>query len=175
MEWILLTYKLRSDESRARVAVWREIRRSGALHLQQSVVAFPATEDFRPAVARFRELVEDVGGQTLVIQGKPGDEADGAQLTEAWNEARDAEYGELIGVSEKFLVEIEHEFEIEKFTLAELEEEESELEKLRQWHGRIVARDVHGASRAAAAARSVELASESLARYSEAVFERTQP
>ncbi len=94
--WILLTYKLHSEPSRARVAVWREIRRSGALHLQQSVVAFPDTPAFREAAA------------------------DGSQLAESWNAARDAEYAELVGVCERFLAEIEHEFEIEKFTTAEL-------------------------------------------------------
>ena len=49
----------------------------------------------------------------------------------------------------KFLTEIEHEFAIEKFTLAELEEEEAELDKLQRWHERIDARDIHGAPGAA--------------------------
>ena len=35
----MLIYRLPSNDSRARVAVWRELRRSGALHVQQSVVA----------------------------------------------------------------------------------------------------------------------------------------
>jgi hypothetical protein len=173
--WILLTYKLHSEPSRARVAVWREIRRSGALHLQQSVVAFPDTPAFREAVERFRSLVTEVGGDTLVMQGEPLAAADGSQLAESWNTARDAEYAELVGVCEKFLAEIEHEFEIEKFTTAELEEEEAELEKLQRWHERIKARDVHGASEAQGAQQAVKSAAAALDRYSEAVFERTQP
>jgi hypothetical protein len=173
--WILLTYKLPSGESRARVAVWREVRRSGALHLQQSVVAFPATDQFREAVARFRVVVDGVGGETLVLQGEPLLGTDGARLTDAWNEARDAEYRELIAVCAKFLAEIEHEFEIEKFTLAELEEEESEFEKLQRWHARITARDACGAPRATEAAEALERASEAFKRYSAAVFDRTQP
>jgi hypothetical protein len=173
--WILLTYRLPSSESRARVAVWREVRRSGALHLQQSVVAFPATEQFQSAVERFREVVDGVGGETLVVQGEPMRGADGDRLTEAWNGARNAEYGELISVCDKFLAEIEHEFEIEKFTLAELEEEEAEYEKLKQWRGRIDCRDVCGASRAGEAAEALGRASDAFERYSSAVFERTQP
>jgi hypothetical protein len=173
--WILLSYKLAPEPPRARVAVWREIRRSGALHLQQSLVAFPDSEDFMPAVERFRALVEEVGGEALTLRGEGLVDGDGERLIEAWNEARDAEYGELVGKCESFLEEIEHEFAIEKFTLAELEEEEAEVEKLERWHARIEARDVHDAERGADARGARERAQAALARYADAVYERTQP
>jgi hypothetical protein len=170
--WILLTYQLPSDSSRARVAVWREIRRLGALHLQQSVVVFPDTPGFRTATERFRAIVGELGGETLTIGGAPLDEADGGRLRERWNAQRDAEYRELIDVCEKFLGEIDHEFEIEKFTDAELEEEEAEVDKLQRWYERTKARDVHGASAGADAAAAMGRAQDALARYSQAVFDR---
>jgi DNA-binding transcriptional regulator PaaX len=172
--WLLLTYRLPSGESRERVAVWREVRRSGALHLQQSVVAFPDVESFRKAVERLRTAVSELGGHTLVLRGEPLAEPDRERLEQAWEEARSAEYGELISECEKYLVEIEHEFEIEKFTLAELDEEEAELEKLKAWHGRIAARDVHDCDRGGDAAAALERGAEALSRYTVAVFERTQ-
>ena len=175
MGWILLSYKLAPEPSRARVAVWREIRRCGALHLQQSLVAFPDSEDFMPAVERFRGVVEEVGGETLTVRGEAAEERDGKRLIEAWNEARNAEYGELVGKCENFLEEIEHEFAIQKFTLAELEEEEAEVEKLDRWHGRIEARDVHDAERGADARAARERARAALARYADAVYQRTKP
>jgi hypothetical protein len=110
-----------------------------------------------------------------VLRGDAVAGADEARLVDAWNEARDAEYRELAGECAKFLGEIDHEFEIEKFTLAELDEEEAELDKLQRWHERIRARDVHGASGAEAAGRALREAEAALARYSDAVFERTQP
>jgi hypothetical protein len=170
--WILLTYQLPSDSSRARVAVWREVRRSGALHLQQAVVAFPDTPQFRSAIEQFKASVGEVGGETLTIGGEPLDEADGGRLLARWNAQRDAEYRELIAVCEKFLVEIDHEFKIEKFTDAELQEEEAELDKLQRWYDRITARDVHRASAGAAAALAMGRAHEALARYAQAVFDR---
>lgn len=173
--WLLLTYRLASGESRERVAVWREVRRSGALHLQQSVVAFPDVEPFREAVERLRLLVSELGGQTLVLRGEPMAPEDGARLAAAWADARAAEYRELISECEKFLVEIEKEFAKEKFTLAELEEEEAELEKLERWHERIRARDVLGSEAATEAEAALRRATEALGRYSEAVFERTRP
>ena len=75
----------------------------------------------------------------------------------------------------KFLAEIDHEFEIEKFTLAELDDEEAELDKLQRWHERIQRLDIYGASGAAAAAQALRDAHAALARYSTAVFEHTQP
>jgi hypothetical protein len=175
MGWILLTYKLSGNSnSSARVAVWREVRRSGALHVQRSVVAFPDHEAFRRAVERFRVLVAESGGETLALRAEPLGDVDAAKLTDAWNEARSAEYDELRGECGKFLAEIDHEFAIEKFTLAELEEEEAELDKLERWHERISVRDIHGARGAEEAEDALGQAREALERYSTAVFERTQ-
>ncbi len=175
MGWIVVTYKLSADSSRARVAVWREVRRSGALHLQQSLVAFPDAEAFQPAIQRFRALIEEVGGESLALQSEPLAGPDASQLMGAWNEARDAEYAELTDKCAKFLAEIEHEFTTEKFTHAELEEEEAELDKLQRWHERICARDVHDAHAGPAAAAALTEAEAALAHYSQAVFEHTLP
>jgi hypothetical protein len=175
MGWLLLTYKLSGNSnSSARVAVWREVRRSGALHVQRSVVAFPDHEAFRRAVERFRVLVAESGGETLALRAEPLGDVDAAKLTDAWNEARSAEYDELRGECGKFLAEIDHEFAIEKFTLAELEEEEAELDKLERWHERISVRDIHGARGAEEAEDALGQARQALERYSTAVFERTQ-
>jgi hypothetical protein len=173
MGWIVLIYRLPSNDSRARVAVWREMRRSGALHVQQSVVAVPDSEPFTPDVERLRAVLRDVGGELTVLRSEALDGGDDARLLAAWNEARDAEYRELAGECAKFLAEIDHEFEIEKFTDAELDEEEAELDKLQRWHERIDRRDVHGAPGGAAAVSALREAEQALARYSAAVFERT--
>jgi hypothetical protein len=175
MGWIVLIYRLPSNDSRARVAVWRELRRSGALHVQQSVVAVPDTEAFAGDVERLRQVLADVGGQVTALRAEALSSGDDRRLLEAWNEARDAEYRELAGECAKFLVEIDHEFEIEKFTLAELDEEEAELDKLRRWHERIRRLDLHAAAGGPAAAAAIREAEAALARYSDAVFERTQP
>ena len=172
--WLVLTYRLPGSTSSARVAVWREVRRSGALHVQRSVVAFPDDAAFRRAVERFRVLVAEAGGETLALRAEPLGELDAAWLTGAWNEARAAEYTELRAECGKFLAEIEHEFTTEKFTLAELEEEEAELDKLQRWHERIAARDLHEAPGADEASEALKEAEEALERYSRAVFERTQ-
>jgi septal ring factor EnvC (AmiA/AmiB activator) len=170
---LILTYKLAADRSSARVAVWREVRRSGALQLQKSVVAFPDTDDFQIAVTRVRTAVADVGGTMFALRAEALDGGDEARLEAAWNEARAAEYGELADECQKLVAEIDKEFAKEKFTLAELDEEEAELEKLRSWHERIRARDVHGSEGAAEAEGAMERAAEAVSRYTTAVFDRT--
>ena len=175
MGWTVLIYRLPSDDSRARVTVWRELRRSGALHVQQSVVAVPDTEAFAGDVERLREVLAEVGGHVTALRSEPLLAGDDDRLLKAWNDARDAEYRELAGECAKFLAEIDHEFEIEKFTLAELDEEEAELDKLRRWHERIQRLDVHRAPGARAVAGALRDAEAALERYSAAVFERTQP
>jgi hypothetical protein len=175
MGWIVMLYRLPANDSRARVAVWRELRRSGALHLQQSVVAVPDDPGFVDVIDRLRGVLSDVGGEVTALRSEPVSDSDGGRIVDAWNAAREAEYRELAGECAKFLAEIDHEFEVEKFTLAELDEEEAELEKLQQWHERILARDVHSAAGADAVGRALGQAAGALARYSDAVFERTQP
>jgi ChrB-like protein len=175
MGWIVLIYRLPSNDSRARVAVWREVRRSGALHVQQSVVAVPDGDAFADAVEGLRQVLAEVGGQVTSLRAQPLAGGDDQRLLEAWNDARDEQYRELTGECAKFLAEIDHEFEIEKFTLAELDEEEAELDKLQRWHERIRRLDIHGAPGGAAAVGALRDAEAALARYSTAVFERTQP
>jgi hypothetical protein len=169
-----VTYRLPAERSSARVSVWREVRRSGALQLQQSVVAFPDRDPFAHAVARIRAAVDEVGGSTLAMRAEPVDADDDARLRGTWNEARAEEYAELAAECEKLVAEIDKEFAKQKFTLAELDEEEAELDKLRRWHERIRARDVCGCERAGEAATALERASDALARYTAAVFDRTQ-
>lgn len=170
----MLTYRLPGNGSTARVTVWREVRRSGALSLQRSAVVFPDEEPFRRAVDRLRALVSELGGASTALRAEGLTEGDQARLVATWNEARDAEYTELADECAKFLVEIDHELEIEKLTLAELEEEESELDKLQRWHERIRGRDVHAASAAKDAAEALAAARAALERYATAVFEHSQ-
>ena len=173
VHWFLLTYRIPAERSSARVSVWREVRRSGALQLHQSVVAFPDSEPFQQAVARIRAAVADAGGSALALRAEPVDGGDDVRLRSAWNEARAEEYGELVSECEKLVAEIDGEFAKQKFTLAELDEEEAELDKLKRWYERIRARDVCGCERAGEADAALDRASEALARYTTAVFDRT--
>jgi hypothetical protein len=115
-----------------------------------------------------------VGGSAVALEARALEGDDGTRLVSAWNEARADEYGELASECEKLVAEIDKEFAKEKFTLAELDEEEAELDKLKRWHERIRALDVHDCERAGQAQAALGRAAEALSRYTAAVFDRTQ-
>lgn len=71
---------------------------------------------------------------------------------------------------DKYLAEIRNEVETAKFTLAELDEEEHSLERLRRWHRLLRLRDVFGADSAAAAESALRDCGQALDDYAERVY-----
>ena len=97
-------------------------------------------------------------------------DVDGARLEALFTAERHDEWAEFLSECSKFDAEIDKEIRIRKFTLAELEEEEQSLDRLRRWHRELTARDVFGASNAADAVQQLKNCTERLADYTERVF-----
>ena len=76
----------------------------------------------------------------------PQDEGTSERIIAAFNQARDEEYGALLEQCEDLFRELEKESLLGKFTFAELEENEDELQKLTRWYQKITERDFYGAS-----------------------------
>ncbi|QTJ71431.1 chromate resistance protein ChrB (plasmid) [Rhodococcus sp. ZPP] len=168
--WIVLLVKLPSEPSRHRVAVWRELRKVGALSLGQGVWAVPEVLVFAPGVQRALELTEKSGGESISLQAVGASAADGAGLAAMFTAAREDDWSEFVADCGKYEAELDKEIRIAKFTLAELEEEEQSLERLRRWHRDLKARDVFIAPHAAEAARRLQHCVERFEDYSERVF-----
>src|SRR5512144_546316 len=105
MGWVVILYRLPPNDSRARVAIWREVRRLRALHVQPSVIAVPHDDRFAGVVERLRDVLTEVGGRVTALRTEPLDGGDDGRLVEAWNDARQAEYRELAGQCARFLAE----------------------------------------------------------------------
>lgn len=73
--------------------------------------------------------------------------ADEEKVVSLFNAARDDEYLELIEKCDLFLQELIDEINTEKFSFAEIEESEEELQKLNQWMKKITNRDVFTAEK----------------------------
>jgi ChrB-like protein len=171
VEWILLTYRLPAEPSRHRVAVWRELRRTGALSLQQATWAVPARGEFLSSVSRAVALVERAGGEALVFDAAPkGDEAE-EQLERLFTAEREEEWKEFLAECGKFDREIDREIESEKFTAAELDEEEQNLDRLRRWFRELRGRDLFVAPSQEAAKRRLADCAERLDGFAERVYE----
>src|SRR5690242_21328911 len=67
MSWRVITYRLPAEPSRHRVAVWRELRRLGAVALQQGTWAVPDGEPFATGFAQVVEAIKAAGGQPVVL------------------------------------------------------------------------------------------------------------
>lgn len=171
MDWLILSYRLPSDPSRYRVAVWRELRRAGAVSLQQATWAAPDSPDFRAAIQRAVEIVKAAEGEAIVMRSVPDDDASAASLERAFTEEREAEWVEFLADCDKFEQEIAKEIRQEKFTAAELDEEEHSYERLRRWSREIRARDVFVAPSASLAERRLKECAQALEGFSDRVYE----
>jgi hypothetical protein len=167
---VVLVVRVPVAPSRHRVAVWRELRRIGALSLGQGAWVAPDVPVFAAGITRVIELAERGEGEVVVLQAAGRGETDAARLAELFTAERAAEWAEFLADCAKFDAEIDKEVSKGKFTLAELEEEEQSLERLRRWHRDLKARDVFGAPAAIDADQQLNHCTERLEDYTERVF-----
>ena len=170
MRWLLLVVRLPAEPSRHRVAVWRELRRAGALSLGQGVWAVPQVGVFTQALDRAVQLAQRGDGEAIVLDATGRTEGDAARLEGLFTDAREAEWAEFLADCAKYEAELDQEIAKGKFTLAELEEEEQSVERLRRWHRDLTARDVFGAPEADEAARKLKDCAAACENYAELVF-----
>ncbi len=164
-----MTYRLVAEPSRHRVAVWRELRRAGAVSLQQGVWAVPGGAAFDEALDRAVMLIGRGDGDAFVFEVTPS-EATTARLEAAFTAEREAEWTEFVSECDKFDAEIAGEIAKEKFTLAELDEEEQNLDRLKRWYRELRGRDLFGAAAAPVAERRLKACEEVLEDFAERVF-----
>jgi DNA-binding transcriptional regulator PaaX len=169
--WVVVTYRVPAEPSRHRVALWRELRRVGAVSLQQATWALPAHALADAALERVAALVARADGELFVFAAEPLGDAGPARLEQLFLAAREEEWAEFIRECDKFDDEIAHEIAIAKFTSAELDEEEQNLDRLRRWFREIRARDPIGAPSAATAELRLKASTERLEGFTERVFE----
>ena len=170
MAWRLLTYRLTAEQSKHRVGVWRELRRVGAVALQAGTWAIPPGDGFDEGVDRAMALVERGGGRPLLFDVVPA-EVTAAALEELFTAEREAEWAEFISECGKAEIELHGEIDKEKFTLAELEEEEHNVDRLRRWSRELRAKDLFGAPSAVLGEQRLKECVELLEDFAERVFE----
>src|SRR5215217_5154280 len=157
MEWIVLLFRVPAEPSRHRVAVWRELRRTGAVSIGQSAWLVPAAPAFADGIARAVQLVQAAGGEAIVLDASGRQPADSERLAAVYTAAREAEWTEFLSECGK--------------SLAEMDEEEQSLERLRRWYRELRLRDVLGAPSAAGADQRLKACEAKLEDYTQRVFQ----
>lgn len=167
-QWLLLIYRVPSEPTRLRATVWRRLKGSGAIYLQNSAAALPDDDAAERALRTLRNEIQEMGGTAHLLRCDPIVGA--SDIVSEFNAARDEEYEEIEDRCRDFLVEIETETETGHLTYAELEENDEDLNKLRGWLDKVVARDVLGAGGQASAREAIAGCETVLAGFAEKVY-----
>lgn len=116
------------------------------------------------------ELAERGKGIALVFRATGQADADAAAFRDAFTSARIDEGKEFVADCSRFDAEVDREFEKEKFTFDELEEEERSLECLRRWHRDLLRRNAFALPHAQQATDRLAASTDKLAHYAERVY-----
>ncbi len=170
----MLIYRVPSDSSRARVAVWRELKRLGGLYVQQAVCVLPDRRDLRESIGKVRTRIDELGGSSIFLT-LPDVEAEAhAQFVDGFRTQSAKEYAEIVEECDtKFVKEIEFERFRENYTFEEAEEIRQDLEKLRRWLDKVEGRDWMRADGRELARRKVAACEQLLEQFEADVYERT--
>jgi hypothetical protein len=166
--WLLLIYRIPSEPTRLRAAVWRRLKGLGAVYLQNSAATLPAGTAAERALRKLRREIIEMGGTAVLMSC--GVLVGEAEVLASFQAARDDEYEEIIDKCQDFLGQLDKEYKAEHFTYAELEENEEDLVKLRNWLAKVTDRDVFGAPKRAATLEALVTCEHALEEYAARVY-----
>ncbi|MER8420699.1 Chromate resistance protein ChrB [Mesorhizobium sp. M1329] len=169
--WLLLTYKVPPEPATKRVALWRRLKGMGAIYLQNGVCLLPKTDDHVRRLKMLENDISKMGGESVILETVALDRAQEDKVVARFKADRDDQYREFLGRCAGFEVEIAKEITINKFTYAELEEEDTDLKKLQGWLEKIKKLDFYGASLADEAAERLRACEALLDSYAQRVFD----
>jgi hypothetical protein len=167
-DWLVLIYRIPSEPTRLRATVWRRLKGLGAVYLQNSVAALPAGSGSERALRKLRREILEMGGTAhlLASQALAGQQ----DILAVFQAARDDEYEEIIDKCQDFHAQLQKEYDADHYTYAELEENEEDLVKLRNWLAKITERDVFGAPRRVATLEALASCEQALEEYAARVY-----
>jgi hypothetical protein len=173
--WWVLVYRVPSEPASKRVGLWRDLKRTGALYLQQCVCILPDIGSNGEELERIMAKIPSLGGEAIRLVVPRLDPADEARIVQCFRDQRASEYAEIIEECEtKFQKEIEFEHFRQNYTFEEAEEIEQDLDKIRRWYERVRERDWFDADRREEVERWLERCQELLNGFTEEVYRRQE-
>ena len=105
VSWLLLIYRVPSEPTRLRAAVWRRLKSLGAIYLQNSAAALPASPAGERALRKLRHEILEMSGTAVlmscaVLSGQQ-------EVLSAFHAARDDEYEEIVDRCQDFLAQVD--------------------------------------------------------------------
>ncbi|HVX23136.1 MAG TPA: Chromate resistance protein ChrB [Acidimicrobiales bacterium] len=167
--WLVLIYKVPAEPTRQRATVWRRLKGLGAVYLQDGVAALPDSPHAERSLRTLRSEIAGFGGVGHLMRCEAI--AGQREVVATYNRARDDEYEEIVDRCRDFEAEIEREVADRHLTYAELEENDEDLTKLKNWLGKVQGRDVLGAEGCASAVEAVARCEGALEGFATMVYE----
>jgi len=95
-KWLLLLYGLPTNKGAARVNLWRQLKKCGALPLKTSAYLLPARPEHYERLQWLAQQVRDRGGEATIIHVTEIEGLNHGDIVRQFNEARAADYGVLL-------------------------------------------------------------------------------
>ena len=95
-EWVLLAYRMPREPSTPRIAVWRKLRRLGAVQLLDGLVALPNNPKTKEQLEWLADEVVAAGGEADLWLGRPATKAQQRALSAQMTDEVDVEYDAII-------------------------------------------------------------------------------
>src|SRR5215211_7381913 len=95
-QWVLLAYRLPREPSTPRIALWRALRRLGAVQLLDGLVALPADARTREQLEWLADDVVQAGGEASVWLAQPGSAAQERALAGRMQAEAAADYRRIV-------------------------------------------------------------------------------
>jgi hypothetical protein len=129
-KWLLLLYSLPAKNSGARVSLWRQLKKKGALPFKTSASLLPDTPDHYERFQWLAQQVRDAGGEATLIRVTDIEGLGHADLVRQFNEARARDYDALLPVLTKLVAKNRRKAD-DSFA-AELEKLTGQFEEIRK-------------------------------------------
>lgn len=172
LTWFLLAYKVPSEPSKVRVGIWRRLRAMGAVYIQGGVCVINKSQEHQRQLRMIQGEIVQSGGEAVIFETTALDTRQQALVIERFKRDRDDDYGEFLDKCTDFKREVEKEAKANHYTFAELQENDADLRKLKNWLASIKALDHFGASARTEADRQLVECEQVLEAYAQEVFER---
>jgi hypothetical protein len=172
-KFVVLVYRMPAKPTAGRVAVWRLLKKAGAVYLQDSVCVFPDLPRIRRELQPVLERIDEKQGSYHLLPLRAALSADEEEkIVELFREQTSKHYLEIVEDCEvNFTKEIEFEHFRANYTYEEAEEIRMEFEKLGTWFERVKERDWFDAPHRPDAERWLEKCERLLEDFEAKVFE----
>ena len=145
-KFLQLIYRMPTKPTAGRVAVWRSLKKAGAVYLQDSACVLPDTDEIRAELDPVLKRIDESDGSYHLLPLAELPEEEDAKLVQLFVDQATKHYAEIVEDCEvNFVKEIEFENFRENYTYEEAEEIRMEYEKICTWFDRVQERDWFGA------------------------------